>query len=296
MVEVETSPPPLPALPNEKVPDRAPDVPVSEESPEGVPLPDEQVPDRVPDVPVPESVSEESPEGVSLPDEKIPERAPDVDAAAAEEDNTDAAAPLPDEQVPDRPPDETANNPEPEADDGWDAIWEPSVEQYYFYNRFTQETTWDNPRVPPSADAVAAAAAEKPLTLAEKLAQDPEFQKLSKSERIKRYEQEQAKLEQEAAAKAQQQRDEVPVEVDAKKHAQMLASTFGDATGRVRQDKHRVTKEDMKQYKKQKKERKEKKLKEWLYDDMWCIGLIITVELPALPNPASFCETVQASQ
>lgn len=242
MVDGESLSPPLPALPDEKVPDRAPDVPV------------------------PEPVLEESPEAAPLPDEQVPDRGPDVPVTASEGPEAAAAAPLPEEQVPDRPPDEPAPAEtaaeDPEPDDGWDAIWEPSVEQYYFYNRFTHETTWDNPRVPPSA-----AAASKPLTLAERLAQDPEFQKLSKSERIKRYELEQAKLEQQAA-KAQQREEEVPIAVDARKHAQMLASTFGDATGRVRQDKHRVTKQDMKQYKKQKQERKEKKLKEWLYDDM----------------------------
>ncbi|KAF3924108.1 hypothetical protein AA313_de0204074 [Arthrobotrys entomopaga] len=40
--------------------------------------------------------------------------------------------------------------PEEASSDGWEAIWEPGVGQYYFYNHHTGETTWTNPRVPPS--------------------------------------------------------------------------------------------------------------------------------------------------
>ncbi|ODQ68644.1 hypothetical protein NADFUDRAFT_45139 [Nadsonia fulvescens var. elongata DSM 6958] len=32
-------------------------------------------------------------------------------------------------------------------DDGWSAIWDDTHGAYYFYNQFTQETTWANPRV-----------------------------------------------------------------------------------------------------------------------------------------------------
>ena len=34
-----------------------------------------------------------------------------------------------------------------EEDDGWQAIWEESVQAYYFYNQLTGKSTWDNPRV-----------------------------------------------------------------------------------------------------------------------------------------------------
>lgn len=172
-------------------------------------------------------------ESAPLPEETVPDRPPDI------------APPLPEETIPDRPPDEV----DPE-DDGWDALWDSSASQYYFYNRFTQVTTWDNPRVP---------SPKQPQTLAEKLAQDVEFQNLSRSEKIKRYEEEQAKLN-------QPEEESPAIDVNEKKHAQLLASAFGDSTGRLKDNKHRVTKEDMKQYKKQKKDKKEKKLREWLMD------------------------------
>ncbi|KAF3255432.1 hypothetical protein TWF217_006603 [Orbilia oligospora] len=40
--------------------------------------------------------------------------------------------------------------PEEPPSDGWEAIWDPSAGQYYFYNHHTGETTWTNPRVPPT--------------------------------------------------------------------------------------------------------------------------------------------------
>lgn len=43
-------------------------------------------------------------------------------------------------------------------DDGWDPVWDPSAQAYYFYNRFTGASQWTNPRVPdaqqPSAPGV----------------------------------------------------------------------------------------------------------------------------------------------
>lgn len=102
----------------------------------------------------------------------------------------------------------------------------------------------------------------KTETLAERLAKDPEFQKLSRGERIKRYEAEQAK--------ESQQREEPQVEavnVNAKRHAQILASTFGHSTGAAVKEQHRVTKEDMRNFKKLKKEKKDKRMRAWLLED-----------------------------
>jgi hypothetical protein len=33
-------------------------------------------------------------------------------------------------------------------DDGWEAIWDDNTQAYYFYNRLTKVTQWENPRVP----------------------------------------------------------------------------------------------------------------------------------------------------
>ncbi|OLL21777.1 WW domain-containing protein [Neolecta irregularis DAH-3] len=79
-----------------------------------------------------------------LPDELVPAlntNPPHLSASAdplpAENTQLDEAPPLPPEPVPDRP-----------ADDGWHAIFENSIQAYYFWNSITNETTWTNPRLP----------------------------------------------------------------------------------------------------------------------------------------------------
>ncbi|KAI9664190.1 MAG: hypothetical protein M1831_002369 [Alyxoria varia] len=49
--------------------------------------------------------------------------------------------PLPNEPVPDQASQQ-------DSDDGWEPVWDPSAQTYYFYNRFTQASQWENPRVP----------------------------------------------------------------------------------------------------------------------------------------------------
>lgn len=65
-----------------------------------------------------------------------------------------SAAPVPDEEAPplpdEPPPDEQQQQGEAE-DDGWDAVWDSDSQAYYFYNRFTGHSQWENPRVPPSS-------------------------------------------------------------------------------------------------------------------------------------------------
>ncbi|KAI1766359.1 hypothetical protein GGR53DRAFT_486474 [Hypoxylon sp. FL1150] len=39
------------------------------------------------------------------------------------------------------------NEPPPAEDDGWDFHWDATNQAYFFYNRFTHETTWENPRL-----------------------------------------------------------------------------------------------------------------------------------------------------
>lgn len=33
-------------------------------------------------------------------------------------------------------------------DDGWDPVWDDNMQAFYFYNRFTKISQWENPRVP----------------------------------------------------------------------------------------------------------------------------------------------------
>ncbi|KAK6516958.1 hypothetical protein TWF506_006838 [Arthrobotrys conoides] len=54
--------------------------------------------------------------------------------------------------------------PEEPPSDGWEAIWEPNAGQYYFYNHQTGETTWTNPRVPPTEVESAPTTDAKPET------------------------------------------------------------------------------------------------------------------------------------
>lgn len=52
------------------------------------------------------------------------------------------APPLPKGSAPGTAP------PLPNEDDGWDPVWDGTAQAYYFYNRFTQQSQWTNPRVP----------------------------------------------------------------------------------------------------------------------------------------------------
>ncbi|KAE8152502.1 hypothetical protein BDV25DRAFT_150978 [Aspergillus avenaceus] len=65
-----------------------------------------------------------------------------------EEEGKEASAPpLPDEEIP--PP--LPNEAPPGEDDGWEPVWDANVGSYYFYNRFTGMSQWENPRVPDTA-------------------------------------------------------------------------------------------------------------------------------------------------
>ncbi|KAF2462767.1 uncharacterized protein BDR25DRAFT_308146 [Lindgomyces ingoldianus] len=56
------------------------------------------------------------------------------EADRRDEAPSEDAPPLPDEAPPE--------------DDGWEPIWDANAQAYYFFNRFTQASQWDNPRVP----------------------------------------------------------------------------------------------------------------------------------------------------
>lgn len=51
---------------------------------------------------------------------------------------------MPNEPVPDQP-----------KDDGWEPVWDEAAQAFYFYNRFTEATQWENPRIPEDATAQA---------------------------------------------------------------------------------------------------------------------------------------------
>ncbi|RAK80993.1 WW domain-containing protein [Aspergillus fijiensis CBS 313.89] len=81
-------------------------------------------------------------------------------AAAAAEDQQDTSAsapPLPDEVPPPLP-----NEVPPGDDDGWEPVWDANAQAYYFYNRLTGVSQWENPRVPDAAASASSAAGAVP--------------------------------------------------------------------------------------------------------------------------------------
>ncbi|KAJ5518942.1 hypothetical protein LT330_007344 [Penicillium expansum] len=62
-----------------------------------------------------------------------------------EHDELTSAPPLPDEAPPPLPTEAPPAKPE---DDGWEPAWDATAAAYYFYNRFTGVSQWENPRVP----------------------------------------------------------------------------------------------------------------------------------------------------
>ncbi|KAF2153557.1 hypothetical protein K461DRAFT_142095 [Myriangium duriaei CBS 260.36] len=65
-----------------------------------------------------------------------------------EGEERDDDPPLPDEPPP--LPDEAPPEDAPQ-DDGWEARWDAQHNAYYFFNRFTLKSQWENPRVPEAA-------------------------------------------------------------------------------------------------------------------------------------------------
>jgi hypothetical protein len=59
------------------------------------------------------------------------------------------APPLPYDEAPPPLPEEA-----PPQDDGWDCHWDANANRYYFLNRFTGTSQWENPRVPETAPAI----------------------------------------------------------------------------------------------------------------------------------------------
>lgn len=132
----------------------------------------------------------EASEGDS-PEGKSHGRSDSADTPPRESHSTadhDDAPPLPDEPLPgsssthqqarsgasdgDAPPLPNEAPPQQE-DDGWDAMWDATRQAWYFYNRFTGLSQWDNPRVQtatasaqPSSSAAAPATISQPSSVA----------------------------------------------------------------------------------------------------------------------------------
>lgn len=60
-----------------------------------------------------------------------------------EEGEEESAPPLPDEVPPPLP-----SEAPPGEDDGWEPVWDGNAQSFYFFNRFTSVSQWENPRVP----------------------------------------------------------------------------------------------------------------------------------------------------
>ncbi|KAK7712606.1 hypothetical protein SLS64_004990 [Diaporthe eres] len=132
-----------------------------------------------------EASEDDSPEGKSHERSESADTPPRESHSAAEHGD---APPLPDEPLPgqsstheqahsgasdgDAPPLPTEAPPQQE-DDGWDAMWDAGRQVWYFYNRFTGLSQWDNPRVQtatasaqPSSSADATATISQPSSVA----------------------------------------------------------------------------------------------------------------------------------
>ncbi|KAK8022313.1 hypothetical protein PG993_013080 [Apiospora rasikravindrae] len=72
------------------------------------------------------------------------------DPSTREASQSASAPPLPSEPVPES------------EDDGWDYHWDATHQAYFFYNRITNESTWENPRTRTSGASVPAAAPAAP--------------------------------------------------------------------------------------------------------------------------------------
>lgn len=95
-----------------------------------------------------------------LPDEPLPGQSSTHEPAHSSASDG-GAPPLPNEAPPQQ------------EDDGWDAMWDATRQVWYFYNRFTGLSQWENPRVQnatasaePSSSSAAAATISQPSSVA----------------------------------------------------------------------------------------------------------------------------------
>lgn len=89
------------------------------------------------------------------------EVSPTGESGTAQGSRSGSGPPLPDEAPP-----LPSGQPPPADDDGWDFQWDATHQAYFFYNRFTNQTTWENPRLSnPNAASGSAAVAPVPNAL-----------------------------------------------------------------------------------------------------------------------------------
>lgn len=89
---------------------------------------------------------------------------------------TPSDPPLPDEAVPSsggEPPLPQEPPPRETEDDGWDFQWDPTTQAYFFYNRFTGKSQWENPRLPGDTSTTTAPGVVPGTTAASGLAPGP---------------------------------------------------------------------------------------------------------------------------
>ncbi|KAJ5494957.1 hypothetical protein N7539_000073 [Penicillium diatomitis] len=105
----------------------------------------------------------------SRDDQEHPSSSPALNDPVPTSNDSESAPPLPDE-VPPPLPDEAP--PGKAEDDGWEPVWDATSQAFYFFNRFTGLTQWENPRVPegaaPGTESASASAAGAPKALEEK--------------------------------------------------------------------------------------------------------------------------------
>lgn len=99
----------------------------------------------------------EGEKGESGGDEDSGNAKSDSDEPSYHEEDANAP-PLPTEDIPPLP-----QEPLPAEDDGWQPVWDQTNQAFYFYNRFTGATQWDNPRVPEATPVIPTAPGVAPV-------------------------------------------------------------------------------------------------------------------------------------
>lgn len=183
---------------------------------------------------------------------------------------------LPQEPIPQRAPDYVVHNTS-QDDDGWEAIYDESSNNYYFYNRLTKQTTWTNPRVKEDNQ-------QEDSELV-RIMTDPKYKELSTYEKYKLYQQlknnnkqtedqEQEGENEEHGSPAQitafidkqaKNSDKSSVSPDALADPSSAMNRFSKGKSlKAERAGTKVSKQQLKVFKQRQKEKKELKKRKWL--------------------------------